>query len=132
MYSHDIPNSSKPARKLHLVLRAPKESTRSSILELAAHDLDAAFSAARRHIRAHPDDAQLLDQLAHLIAGQADHLDVPPGGLVQLETLECPGEAVDRGERRHQVVAGDGDELRVRAILGHATGLLRFAEWTRE
>lgn len=64
MHSHDIPNSSEPARELHLERRATPETTRSSILELAARDLDAAFSAARRHISAHPSDAHLLAQLA--------------------------------------------------------------------
>lgn len=58
MHTHDIPSSER------LEGETPPETTRSSILELAASDLDAAFNAARHHISAHPDDAQLLAQLA--------------------------------------------------------------------
>jgi hypothetical protein len=72
MHSHDIPNSSEPARALHLERRATPETTRSSILELAARDLDAAFNAARHHIRAHPTDAQLLTQLASATPADSD------------------------------------------------------------
>ena len=71
------------------------------------------------------DEPELVHQLVDLSRGGADHLYVARRRRLQRQLLQRPREAVDRRQRRQDVVAGDRNELGEVAFVRHGTGLLR-------
>ncbi len=66
------------------------------------------------------DDAELVEQLAHLPGGGLDHPHVPGLRVLELAAAgERAGEAVHRRKRRPQVVARQRDEAGERGVVGH-------------
>ena len=58
-------------------------------------------------------EPELLEQLGELAGREVDHLEVPLFRLADdLHAHERLGEAVDRGQRRAQVVRGERDQPR--------------------
>jgi GTP cyclohydrolase IV len=62
---------------------------------------------------------QLVEELAELVGGGVDHLDVARRRSFELQPAERPREPVHGGERGPQIVAGDGDELGEAFVGGH-------------
>src|SRR4051794_3618849 len=68
-------------------------------------------------------ERELVHELAELLGGGGDHPDVARSGLVEAPlALERMREPHDRGQRRAQVVARQGDELGETGLFGSVVG----------